>query len=165
MTFDLEHQDWYSYLSPVQKQLLETSLTLLDHAREVAVPDYGYLIFPAAKAYEGILKKYLYDVGLLDQKAYQDKKFRIGRALNPDIRNSHQDEDWYYDDVAQVCGEPMAREIWDTWLECRNHIFHFFPGEDEIVTLDHAQTKIFQIMTTLQSLIACYNHSTKENHG
>lgn len=161
---DLVSKRWFTYLTVPQQQLLQTSVLLLAQAEaEFNVPDFGYIIFPAAKAYEGVLKKYLLDMELIDERTHADRRFRIGRALNPDVRNSHQDEYWLYDDISQVCGENLARQIWETWLECRNHIFHFFPGQQEITTLPEARIRVEQIMATLDSLVMCYDQNYQHN--
>lgn len=163
---DLVNQSWFTYLTVPQQQLMQTSALLLEQAEAAFnVPDFGYIVFPAAKAYEGVLKKYLLDTGLIDAQGYSSRRFRIGRALNPDIRHSHQDEYWLYDDLSQVCGENLARQLWDAWIECRNHIFHFFPGQHEIISLPEAKARLEQIMAAMNALVSCYHDQhQKETH-
>ena len=162
---DLVQESWFRYLSPSQQQLMQTSLLLLEQAEtDFLAPDYGYIIFSAAKAYEGLLKKYLLDTDLIDRQTYGDRRLRIGRALNPDVRHSHRDEYWLYDDVSRLCGEGMAAQIWQTWLDCRNHIFHFFPEQEETISLSEARRRVEQIIETLQALVACYDQNNKERH-
>ncbi|MGD9129324.1 MAG: hypothetical protein PVJ09_02460, partial [Candidatus Woesebacteria bacterium] len=102
---------WFLVLTPWQQNLVRTSYRLLE--REKKHPnnfvDYSFIVFSMAKAYEGFLKKVLFDLKLIDKKAYEGRRFRIGRALNPDMREKYRDKFWLYDDLAKQCGERNAR--------------------------------------------------------
>ena len=81
-----------------------------------------------AKAYEGFLKYFLLRTQLINEATFNDRRFRIGRALNPDVSPRHQDQYWLYDDVARFCSDGVARELWDTWLEVAIVCFITFPS-------------------------------------
>ncbi len=161
-------QDWYVTLSSWQKELVRTSLELF--AREERLQshfsDYSFIVFPIAKAYEGFLKDFFYKLNLLDKSTYNDRHFRIGKAINPDISPSHRDNEWVYNDIAQMCGPELARQMWNTWLECRNQIFHYFPDNEKKITLEEAAQKITMIADMMDGTNRCkildQNHSKKE---
>src|SRR5476651_572464 len=99
-------QDWYVSLTSWQKELVRTSLELLSREERTQsnFADYSFIVFPMAKAYEGFLKDFFYKVGLITEQTYNDKRFRIGKAINPDINPSHRDEEWLYDGIVRMCG-------------------------------------------------------------
>ncbi len=144
---------WYQYLDDCQRALAETSFALLDKAKELHdLKDYSFIVFPMAKAYEGFLKKVLFDRNLIDKNTYEGRKFRIGRALNPDVRNHQRDEDWFYDDMAEIFGNEVAREMWNAWLMCRNHVFHYWPDCEQFLTIAEVKERL-QMMTEVMNKI------------
>lgn len=148
---------WYTYLTPQQQHLALTTERLLQTARDGAViyPDYSFVIFPLAKTYEGFLKKLLLELDLISQEAYLSKRFRIGRALNPDVHMDQRDQYWLYDDVTRVCGTDLAKSLWETWLECRNRVFHSFPKDESGVSLEKAARCVEVLATTMQDAMSC----------
>lgn len=150
-------QDWYIALSDWQKELVRTSLELYSREERLRsnFNDYSFLVFPMAKAYEGFLKDFFYKLDLIDRETSRDKRFRIGKAINPDISMTHRDESWLYDDIVQICGPELARGIWQTWLECRNQIFHYFPDNQKKITLSDAAQKIMMISDMMQGMTQC----------
>lgn len=143
---------WYQNLPRAQQQLIRLSLELLDREKRLKTKwsDYSFILFPISKAYEGFLKEFLYQRGLISYSTFVGRRFRVGRSLNPDISRHHQDEWWLYDDVARMCGAGMARQLWDAWIECRNHIFHYFPEAQ----LEHSLTEIEKKVLLLIDLMA-----------
>jgi hypothetical protein len=133
-------QDWYVILTSWQKELVRTTFELV--AREERMQshfdDYSFLVFPMAKAYEGFLKDFFYKTNLISKDIYMDKRFRIGKALNPDIRPDRRDDEWLYSKIAQLCGVELAKQLWQTWLEGRNQVFHYFPENERRLTLEQA---------------------------
>jgi hypothetical protein len=117
--------------------------------------DYSFIIFPIAKAYEDFLKQYLFDLGLISQKTYEGKRFRLGRALNPDIRDNQRDEFWLFDDVSSMCGEELSRSLWETWLECRNRVFHYFPAKNVKLSLTAVTTHLQLLDETISNAHQC----------
>lgn len=151
---------WYLYLDERQKQLVKQSLLLYE--RELSLhselADYSFLVFTMSKAYEGFLKKFLRDLNFISTKVYEGRRFRIGRALNPDIHSDQRDEYWLYDDLARVCGEEISRQMWDTWLECRNRIFHYFPQDKNLLTFPEAEKRLVMLIETMEQAVACKRH-------
>lgn len=148
--------NWYQYLDVYQQELVEVSFSLVQKKNALAdLKDFSFIVFPMAKAYEGFLKKVFHDLGLISQETYQGRRFRIGRALNPDIRNHQRDEDWLYDDVEAKFGKEVARQLWDTWLLCRNRVFHYFTSEKSSLNFDEALKKIEMLIDSMK-LVADY---------
>lgn len=154
---EVTQEHWFDQIPERPQKLLTLSLDL--YQREVDentnYSDYSFLVFPAAKAFEGFLKHYFFTQGLITKRTYEGKRFRIGRALNPDIHPKGRDEYWLYDDVSHKCGSEIAVELWDTWLECRNQVFHFFPLKDSSLTLPQAQHKLEKILSAIRATVLC----------
>ncbi len=161
MISHFHHTKWYQFLTPWQKQLIEQSFELLAREKRMKshFADYSFLVFPASKCYEGFLKKYLFELGFISEKVYEGKRFRIGRALNPDLPDRYKDEWWLYDDVSEVCGEKNAREIWNTWLTCRNRIFHFFPKSKRSLNLKVAEKRIEKVVNAMDIAVESLGNS------
>jgi hypothetical protein len=155
-------QYWFTHLSGWQQELIQTSLELYEREERMlsAFSDYSFIVFPIAKAYEGFLKQFLLDLGLIDARTYADKRFRIGRALNPDVHVRQQDELWLYDNVRNVCGNELSRSMWQTWLECRNQVFHYFPNNEKRLTLSEAAAKISLVLSTMEQTTHCQLKNT-----
>lgn len=152
------HQDWFKHLSKKQQDLIELSIFLYEREtrpNSSRLVDYGFIVFPMSKAYEGFLKKYLLDHNLITKRVYDGRRFRIGRALNPDIRKKYRDDLWLYDEVSQVCGQKLSRKMWNTWLECRNRVFHYFPREFHFLNLEEAASKLKMVVSTMQEMVEC----------
>ena len=80
---NIELASWYLYLDEPQKKLINTTQHFIKKINEEGKQpeyDYSFLVFGVAKAYEGFLKKFLLDLGLIPTQVYQGKHFRIGRA-------------------------------------------------------------------------------------
>jgi hypothetical protein len=130
-------QPWYISLPIWQKELVRTTLELYarEERMESGFTDYAFVLFPMAKAYEGFLKSFFYNTGLITRDTYTDKRFRIGKALNPDVHPSRRDEFWLFGRLADMCGSELSRQLWDVWLECRNQVFHYFPDKQKKFSL------------------------------
>lgn len=150
-------QSWYVNLPQWQKELVRTSFELYSREERTRsnFSDYSFLVFPMAKAYEGYIKHFLYSASMISQSLFNDHRFRIGRALNPDVHPDRQDEFWLYGRVSRYCGEDLARLMWNTWLECRNQVFHYFPDNEKRLTLDEAAKKLEMIATTIDQTHHC----------
>lgn len=144
---------WYQYLDECQKGLVDISLGLINKQEQLSdLQDFSFIVFSMAKTYEGFLKKVFFDLELISKQTYEGRRFRIGRALNPDIRNHQRDEDWLFDDVARRFGEPLARQLWDTWLICRNHVFHYFNDCKQALSFAEAVKRIEMMVDSMQSV-------------
>lgn len=139
-----------------QQQLIDLAWQLLAEARKLPTKtDYSYIVFPMAKAYEGYLKDWLLVFGLISKEVWASRRFRIGRALNPDVPPPQRDEWWLYDDVTRVCGEDTAHQLWTCWLEGRNHVFHYFPEDTRGLTLAEAEHNLEMLSNTITKAISC----------
>jgi len=154
---DLSIQPWFQYLGNYQQNLVVTSYTLLRREKQnpSGFGDYSFIIFSMAKAYEGFLKNFLFDLGLISQRVYEGKRFRIGRALNPDIYERHRDEHWLFDDVVKICGKDTADTFWKTWLTCRNRVFHFFPKEKGVISFLQAEKRLEMMREAMNKAMNC----------
>lgn len=139
-------------LAQVSFDLYQRELKLDSH-----LTDYSFIVFDIAKAYEGFLKRYLFELNLIDRGTYESKRFRLGRALNPDVRYDQRDRYWLYDDVARLCGQAVARQLWKSWLESRNRVFHYFPRESATMTLQQAGQHLSELAQTIEAAMLCQN--------
>ncbi len=145
----------FSQLDPYQLELIQLSYILLEkeESHPNGISDFSFIVFPTAKAYEGFLKEYLLKAGFIDKETYMSRRFRIGRALNPDLHTQQQDERWLYDDLSHAVGSDLAREVWDTWLTCRNHVFHYFPEHNKRVSLQQARECLTILTNTIEAML------------
>jgi len=147
---------WYQYLDNDHQAIIRTAVKLAENEALVGqLEDYSFIVFLFAKAYEAFLKTYLLNLNLIDENLYNSKKFRIGRALNPDVSANHRDEWWLYDDVSRQCGEEVAHSLWIAWLEGRNRVVHSFPGEDPLYSLEKMKKKITIITEAMDVAASC----------
>lgn len=150
-------QHWYQDLNSWQKELVRTSLELF--AREERMhstfTDYSFVVFPMAKCYEGFLKDFFYKTGLINKVMYLDKRFRIGRALNPDMHPDRQDEQWVFGRLSEMCSPELARQFWETWLTCRNQVFHYFPDKEKRMTLLDASESLERMANSMEQAYRC----------
>ncbi len=150
-------ENWYSYLTDWQRQLVDTTSKLIkqqENNNDYFV-DYSFIVFPMAKAYEGFLKKFFLDLRLISVETYEGRRFRIGRALNPDVSYNQRDKYWIYDDVSRYCNGNVARQLWDAWLHCRNRVFHFFPKDQGLLSLADAKSKVEELNLAMREAVAC----------
>jgi hypothetical protein len=159
---------WWNYLQEDLQELLTESFILLEKTRKwrVKFHDYSFVVFPAAKAYEGFLKKFFLDTRLISRDDYFGKRFRIGKSLNPSLDKKHQDEGWVYDDLSKYCqGRKLPDLLWDTWKESRNLIFHWFPNELNAITLDQAEERINMIINAIDAVFKECNFKLKDDRS
>lgn len=161
----LENVPAFNYLEDWQQQLVRLAFTLWQREKdsETHFLDYSFIVFPMAKAYEGFLKSFFLDLEFITEAAYKSRRFRIGRALNPDVRMDHRDENWVYDDVVRACGPEVARDLWEAWLTCRNRIFHYFPGQNDRLTHEQAGRYLEQVFTVIQAAVSCQSGGKERN--
>jgi hypothetical protein len=127
------------------RELLNESRLLLKISENLNFHDYSFIVFPAAKAYEGFLKKLFLDMGFITSEDYFGKRFRIGKALNPFLEKEFRRES-VYDRLVDSCGgKGLADKLWETWKNCRNLIFHWFPNEKNAISLDEARERLGMI--------------------
>lgn len=157
---DFKQTNWWQYIEEPMRDLVSQSYALSAHEHERGIEstyhDYGFIVFPMAKAYEGFLKKFLYDLQLISAKQYFGDNFRIGKALNPHLPKRYQ-WDWVYGKLAEYCqSETLPQMLWETWRKGRNQIFHYFPDHHEFVDLAQAEAIVDDIAQAMtQALEGC----------
>jgi hypothetical protein len=151
---ELKTKVWWDYLGIDLQKLFLTSQFLISAAEKwrAGLPggahefhDFSFVVFPAAKAYEGFLKKLFLELNFITEEDYYGKHFRIGKALNPSLEKELRREG-VYDKIVNYCGgKDLADTLWETWKESRNLIFHWFPNEKNTITLSEAGERIEMI--------------------
>lgn len=157
-------EPWWSFLEPTQQELLKQSFLLLAWAKknQARLSDFSFMVMPAAKAYEGYLKKFLFSLKLISPEDYNQDRFRIGKALNPELEAKFPDE-CLFNEVSRACDPQLARDIWDTWKRCRNRLLHYFPGEQQIFTLRESEERLQRIVDTIRKSYQYINTSEARN--
>lgn len=167
-SIDLEKNSWWSYLAEDLQELLRESVLLLTKTGEwdKKFHDYSFIVFPAAKAYEGFLKNVFLDRGFIDEEQYFGKRFRIGKSLNPSLDKKYRDEGWVYKEVVDFCGgEDLAKSMWKTWKRCRNLVFHWFPKEKNALDYLEAKERLTQILDTIDKTFSgCKLEKIEKSH-
>lgn len=156
MDLKLEQKVWWSYIEEDLQELLVASEFLANVVKSwggdlpsgsKVFHDYSFVVFPAAKAYEGFLKKVFYDLGFIGDNDYHGKRFRIGKALNPFLEHEIRNTESVYDKLVHHCGgKELADLLWRAWTEGRNSIFHWFPDEKRAISFDEAEERITLIL-------------------
>ncbi len=158
LTVDHKKQNWYLYMEPEMKELADESFKLLEHSKspfasEAHFNDFGFVLFPMAKAYEGFLKKAFLDLKLIDKRQFFGDHFRIGRALNPNLPKRYR-AGWVFGKLISMCGgEQLPMQLWNTWKEARNRVFHYFPGNNAIITLSEAEMLLGSMDMAMERLV------------
>ncbi len=139
-------------MDPPQRELLRQSFLLLGFARknQDKLHDYSFVVMPAAKAYEGYLKKWLFTLRFIDEEAYKKDSFRLGKALNPELENRYP-EDCLYNEITRATSPGLADELWQTWKKGRNRLLHYFPGEQQIFSLDECEERLDMIVLAVRN--------------
>jgi len=151
---ETQRLSWFKSLSDKQKQFLEQSFYLL---KDVAYKhkefyDFSFIVMPASKAYEGFVKDFLFAQKLISEKRYKGTRFRVGKALNPNL--AMEDPDGFealFDDLIDIFGnDHIPTQMWQTWKECRNKVFHYFYDQENAITLEEAEQKFQKILDTIK---------------
>ncbi len=155
-----EGERWYEYLDEPMKEMMNLGYLLLDREEMVGeeLTDYSFVVFPVAKAYEGFLKKLMFDFGLIDKENLMGKVFRVGRSLNPTLPESYRDDMWIYDRLVRLCEAKsgdvrLAEKLWNAWRLGRNELFHYFVGEVKMVDLAEARSRVDAINEVMKLAI------------
>ncbi len=146
-------------MKPEMRALVEESFKLLEHTKsgsgtEAGFKDFGFIVFPMAKAYEGFLKKVFLDMGLITRQQYYGEYFRIGRALNPNLPVRYR-SGWVFGKLVGACGgENLPLLLWETWKRGRNKVFHFFPDREAIISLVEAEELIDKMAQAMEKAVS-----------
>lgn len=162
MDFNLEKRAWWDYIEEDLQKLLESSIFLLTTSKSWGADlrsgkkvfhDYSFCVFPAAKAYEGFLKKVFLDMGFINEEDYYGKHFRIGRSLNPSLDRKYRSKEGVYDKIVTHCGgKDLADSLWQAWKMGRNLVFHWFPNEKNAVTFPEAEKRVSLILSAMDNM-------------
>lgn len=155
MNFSLNERPWWGVIDAETKELLMEAELLSTKAEswQDRFGDYSFIVFPAAKAYEGFLKKTFLDMGFISENDYYGKRFRIGKALNPSLESQFRDAESVYDRIIGRCGgKELADKLWNTWKTSRNMIFHWFPSEKNKISLEEANQRILLVVEAMDAL-------------
>ena len=154
MNFPLEKKSWWGYLEKDLQGLLREATLLIEKVSlwDEKFPDYSFVVFPAAKAYEGFLKRLFLDRGFISEDDYYGKRFRVGKALNPSLERRLRAKESVYDKIVQFCGgKELADKMWNTWKVCRNLLFHWFPKEKNAINFDQSKERVALIIETIDA--------------
>ena len=157
MSLSLDKHLWWTYIHEDLRELLKQSFFLVKifRAREKSSQqpefhDYAFIVFPAAKSYEGFLKTLFHDLGFINDEDFNGKRFRVGKALNPSLESNLREKEGVYDKMVTFCqGTYLADNLWETWKKSRNLLFHWFPQERNAVTFGEAKERIDSIISTM----------------
>lgn len=117
----------------------------------VGLSDYSFIVFPFAKVYEGFLKELFLRIGAINKWQYENDRWRVGRALNPQLEKELRHSESVYDRIVAICGgEPLAEALWQTWKRGRNQIFHFWPGKSKPLSLVEAREITDEIQKVME---------------
>lgn len=145
----LNEKVWWGYLGHDLQELLFQAKFLLEKARDIEAHDYSFVVFPAAKAYEGFLKKLFYEMGFITDEDYFGKHFRIGKSLNPNLPKGIRTKEVYGALVKYTGTSELADNLWESWRVCRNLTFHWFPDEKNAISLSEAKEGIDMIIASM----------------
>jgi len=150
----LPRQPWWGLLEEGVRDLLTEAFDLLAKAEKDPTHflDYSFIVFPAAKAYEGFLKSFFLEKGFISREDYFGKRFRVGKALNPQLEREYRLKEGVYDKIVNYCGgKELADLLWEAWKNGRNLIFHWFPDEKQFLTLTEAKERLFLIVKAIDA--------------
>ena len=151
---DLTSKVWWGYLEQDLQELMLQGFDLLRVSSSLShYHDYSFIVFPVSKAYEGFLKKFFFDMKFITQEDYDGTRFRIGKALNPSLEKGERNDQWVYGKLEKYCnGEDLPNLLWDTWKNCRNQVFHWFPRHARALTLSEAEACLNQVVLAIDSV-------------
>jgi len=153
----LEKHAWWEYIHEDLKDLIKQSFVLVNKAEgwEEKFKDYSFVIFSAAKAYEGFLKNVFRDMGLISDEEYFGKRFRIGKALNPHLEKDIREKESVYDRLVVFCqGKELPDILWQTWKEGRNLLFHWFPNQKNAISFEKSKAIFHKILIAMDLVYA-----------
>lgn len=136
------------YLKNDQDQLIDDVQNILNYLQENHINDYSFVVAPAAKAYEGYLKDFFFDLDIIDEYSYHSDRFRVGKTLNPSLRYKRFSIFKKLSDLSDH-GEQLAEKLWSAWKQGRNEIFHYFPGNVKKLTRVQAEDCITLILKAI----------------
>ena len=159
MSNSLKSRKWWGYVSEDLQELFGESNLLIDIFNNMDLVeaqgvrefhDYSFIVFPAAKGFEGFLKTLFKDMGFISEGEFFSKRFRIGKALNPALERELGARESVYDKLVDFCqGKKLSDELWETWQSGRNSLFHWFPNEKNAVDFTEAKRIVDKILNAM----------------
>jgi hypothetical protein len=155
----------WNYMSTEIRDLIEDGEIILnfvfENKEKADISDYSFIVFPFAKAYEGFLKKFFWDIGLITEDDYYGDEIRIGRLLNP----NYEDNTSVY---SKVCGHAkggkiMAKRLWEAWRRGRNTVFHYFPHNFKKLEYDESLDIINDLINAMSQVVSTCLQNVKKN--
>lgn len=147
------NQEVQDFLDPELRLMYLDAQQLLSTVTE-QYSDYSFLVFPFAKLYEGFLKKLFYKTGAISQHQYESQRWRVGRALNPDLEIHLRKEESVYDRILELCGgKEVPNQLWEAWKRGRNQVFHYFPGKHKPMSFSDAKEIISKLELAMDAAI------------
>ncbi len=150
-----ENSALWQYLPAEQRVLLGDGVFLVSdsdrHLNEDPT-DYSYLVFPYAKLYEGFLKQLFRDTHIIREEDYWSDHFRLGKALSPTMSGRLGDRSAYRM-IASRFGKGLAEDLWRTWKEGRNQVFHYFPHNYKALSKDQAKAIVSNIIDVMEKAV------------
>lgn len=146
-------------MDETMRELMSQSYKMIEREEARAMmgesyTDYAFVVFPAAKAYEGFLKKLFLDLGVINKLQFNSDHFRIGRSLSPTLPKRYR-AGWVYGKLANYCGgEQLPMEMWEVWKKGRNRTFHFFPHRLGSTSLEEAKLIVGAIAGVMEKSLA-----------
>ena len=153
--FGLEKRVWWPYINEDLQELLKEATLLVNKVLswDKKFHDYSFIVFPAAKAYEGYLKTIFLEMGFITKEDYYGKRFRVGKALNPSLDRRYRRKESVYDKIVEYCGgKELADKLWNTWKVGRNVLFHWFPDEKNAIDYHEARERVLTIIDTMDEV-------------
>ena len=146
----------WNYMIPEIRELIEDGEIVLTFVHEnkhkAEISDYSFIVFPFAKAFEGFLKKFFLDGGLITEDEYYSDEIRVGRLLNP----NYEDNTSVYNRVCDHAGggKHVAERLWKAWKRGRNLVFHYFPHNFRKLDYDEALDVINDIINAMAEAVS-----------
>ena len=141
------------YITPEVRDLIEDGEVVLNFVYEnkerskVRISDYSFMVFPFAKAFEGFLKRFFWDAGLITEGEYFSDEIRIGRLLNP----GYEDNSSVY---RKICGgKEIPDKLWKAWKRGRNLVFHYFPHNFRRLGYNEALDVVNEIIKAMDAVV------------
>lgn len=121
--------------------------------------DYSFVLFPFAKVYEGFVKKLCFQIGAITERQYNSERWRVGKALNPQLEKEFRQEESVYDRLVASCtnGKELADELWSAWKRGRNEVFHYYPDHTKHLSFTDARQIVVAIEKVMERAITDCN--------
>lgn len=116
--------------------------------------DYSFVVFPFAKVYEGFLKKLFLQIGAINEHQYNNERWRVGRALNPQLEKEFRHVESVYDRLAENCNPQLSEMLWEAWKHGRNQVFHYWPGRTKPLSFEAAREIITELELAMEKALA-----------